>query len=242
MKTKTKAVVTVICVLALIATAVFGSLAYLTDQDQATNTFTMGKVDITLDEAKVDENGSALEDEPRVHANDYNSIVPGVTYDKDPTVHVIAGPCYIRVLVKINKVDKFNEILRAHNMSAVDLMQIFTGFDTTLWNCHYNPFVGGTPSVTVTNLADDEAFYEFWYIGGTDNAAVTGDDLPLFTGIKVPEWLENADMAMLEGDPNANPPVPPFTIDIIAHAIQTGSFTGAPDAWTHWASFEWPTP
>lgn len=44
-------------VMAVSATA-FGTIAYLTDRQSVTNTFTYGDVNITLDEAKVDENGN----------------------------------------------------------------------------------------------------------------------------------------------------------------------------------------
>ena len=48
-----------VCALVLATTATaFGTIAYLTDRAQATNTFTVGNVDIDLDEADVDENGN----------------------------------------------------------------------------------------------------------------------------------------------------------------------------------------
>jgi hypothetical protein len=52
-----------------------------------TNTFTVGNVSITLDEAKVDEYGVKVENADRVIANDYK-LIPGETYTKDPTIHV----------------------------------------------------------------------------------------------------------------------------------------------------------
>ena len=72
----------------LVATSVLGTLAYLTSQDTVVNTFTVGQVDIKLDEAKVDENGEEIQGADRVKTNNYH-LVPGMTYTKDPTMTVL---------------------------------------------------------------------------------------------------------------------------------------------------------
>ncbi|MBQ3185589.1 MAG: hypothetical protein IJB54_06380, partial [Firmicutes bacterium] len=107
MKKKTLMIISIAAVMVL---AVGGILAYLTDTAGVTNTFTVGNVDITVDEAKVNEEGKPLgendqvvdevEDAVRVSdttnpdgsitpANKYH-IVPGLTYVKDPTMTVKA--------------------------------------------------------------------------------------------------------------------------------------------------------
>ncbi|MBO5300969.1 MAG: hypothetical protein J6A81_02015, partial [Peptococcaceae bacterium] len=46
---------------ALVAsTVLFGTLAYFTDRESVANTFTVGNIDITLDEAKVNDYGEPL--------------------------------------------------------------------------------------------------------------------------------------------------------------------------------------
>ncbi len=90
MKTKTKALVLGLCAVLLVVTTVFATMAYLTDNKQVTNTFTVGKVAITLDEAKVDLYGKEVENTGRVQTNTYK-LIPGHTYTKDPTVHVSEG-------------------------------------------------------------------------------------------------------------------------------------------------------
>lgn len=84
--------------------AAAGTLAYLTGEDTAVNTFTVGKVAINLDEAKVGPDGKALTgaDAERVKENEYKNIVPGATLDKDPTVTVEAdsADCYVYVAVR----------------------------------------------------------------------------------------------------------------------------------------------
>lgn len=76
--------------------AVGGTLAYLTSTtDTVTNTFTgSAGITMTLDEALVDEDGKAIvgTGADRVTENDYDNILPGVEYDKDPTVTLTSVP------------------------------------------------------------------------------------------------------------------------------------------------------
>lgn len=88
MKTKSKALLMTLCAVLLVAASVLGTMAYLTSTTgPVTNTFSIGKIAITLDEAQVDANGKAIENVARVRTNDYK-LMPGHEYDKDPTVHV----------------------------------------------------------------------------------------------------------------------------------------------------------
>lgn len=87
MKTKSKALLMTLCAVLLVAASVLGTMAYLTSQDLVKNTFSIGKIGITLDEAQVDADGKAIENVDRVKTNNYK-LMPGHKYDKDPTVHV----------------------------------------------------------------------------------------------------------------------------------------------------------
>ncbi len=88
MKTRNKALVLSLSAVLLVGASVFGTMAYLTSQtDVVENTFTVGKVAITLDEAKVDLYGAEEDGEARVTENEYK-LIPGHEYVKDPTVHV----------------------------------------------------------------------------------------------------------------------------------------------------------
>ncbi len=100
MKSKKKIVTLLACAVLLVVGSVMGTMAYLTSQDEVTNTFTVGNVKITLDEAPVNENGDATTGE-RVKANSYK-LLPGHEYDKDPTVHVDANSeaCWLFVKVE----------------------------------------------------------------------------------------------------------------------------------------------
>ena len=99
MKSKKKVLGLLVCAVLLVVGSVMGTMAYLTSQDEVTNTFTVGKVAITLDEAPVDLNGVVVEG-ARVDANKYK-LMPGHSYVKDPTVHVAEGSEECWVFVKV---------------------------------------------------------------------------------------------------------------------------------------------
>lgn len=99
---KKKILVACLCVALAVLTIAGTTLAYLTSQDKVTNTFTVGKVKITLDEAKVNDMGVVdTAETSRVKQNTYK-LMPGHEYAKDPTVHVEAGSetCYVYVKVE----------------------------------------------------------------------------------------------------------------------------------------------
>ena len=90
MKTRTKAFLLILCAVMLVVGSVAGTLAYLTSNATVENTFTVGQVEITLAETKVDEYGKALtgaEAGTTDSGNEYK-LLPGHTYIKDPTITV----------------------------------------------------------------------------------------------------------------------------------------------------------
>ena len=87
MKTKSKVLLLSLCAVLLVAATVMGTVAYLTSQAEVTNTFTVGDVQIKLDEAVVDKNGNPAGGRTD-QGNDYH-LIPGQTYTKDPTVTVL---------------------------------------------------------------------------------------------------------------------------------------------------------
>ena len=81
-----KKLMTVLALVLVIAMSVAGTIAFLTDTtDPITNTFTVGKVDITLTETfNTDTNGDQKNDAWQAQ------LIPGTTYAKDPVVTVTA--------------------------------------------------------------------------------------------------------------------------------------------------------
>lgn len=95
-----KSIALVMMAVLLVAASVMGTLAYLTSTDTVKNTFTVGKVAITLDEADVDVYGAPIKNAARVRANEYK-LIPGHEYTKDPTVHFAAGSEASWLFVKV---------------------------------------------------------------------------------------------------------------------------------------------
>lgn len=89
-----------LCAVLLVTGTVAVTVAYLTASTNAvTNTFTVGSVAITLDEAKVTEYG-VVDGTSRVSTNTYK-LIPGHEYVKDPTVHVTEGSEQCWLFVKV---------------------------------------------------------------------------------------------------------------------------------------------
>lgn len=101
-----------LCAILLVGASVAGTVAYLTSQSEVVNTFTVGKVIITLDERDVDnddnkEDNVTVDDVTRDKANKYK-LIPGQHYEKDPVIHVdsTSESCWVFVKV-INDIEKF---------------------------------------------------------------------------------------------------------------------------------------
>lgn len=95
-----KTLTVIIALVLVVVMSVAGTVAYLTSTKTVTNTFTVGKVAITLDETDVDVYGKKAGD-TRVTENTYK-LIPGHTYTKDPTIHVDADSenCWLFVKVE----------------------------------------------------------------------------------------------------------------------------------------------
>lgn len=89
-----------VCAALLVCVTISATVAYLTSTAKVENTFTVGKVAITLDEAKVTAAGVPVEGAARVTANKYH-LLPGNQYVKDPIVHVDANSESCIVFVKV---------------------------------------------------------------------------------------------------------------------------------------------
>ena len=252
-KTKTKALLMSLCAVLLVAASVLGTMAYLTDRKDVKNTFTVGNVAITLDEAKVDDNGNAinkqgnrvtnLADAERVPGNAYK-LLPNHTYVKDPTVTVLkpSVASYVRMKVTFNKASaliamctdpKFaDEVTGVENAFPLMRMVNFVEANAAKWD----GIIPDNMVDTEEMLADAKYFaydaeadtltYYFYY---TEAVAAPTENvvLPvLFDSIKVPEWATNDQLKALEG----------FEINVVAEAIQADGFKNADAAWAAFAA------
>ena len=87
----------------LVAVSIAGTLAYMTSTAEVKNTFTVGNVTITMDEAKVNDDGygKPVAGADRVTTNPYK-LIPDHEYTKDPTIHVdgASEDCWLFVKVE----------------------------------------------------------------------------------------------------------------------------------------------
>lgn len=234
MKTKSKALLLTLCAVLLVAASVLGTMAYLTSTDTVTNTFTVGKVEIKLDETDVtDPNG------PRVKANSYK-LMPGTTYTKDPTVTVLKGSeeSYVRMKVTFNNATaiialctdpEFAEDGPTGVENAYPLIRMvnFVEANAAKWDGIIPDNMVDTEEMLanakyfVYDKATDTLTYYFYY---NETVAAPDDDvvLPvLFDKVTLPEWVTNDQLATLEN----------FQITAVAEAIQADGFTNAGAAW-----------
>lgn len=110
LRPKTKFLLLSLCALLLIAATVCATMAYLTATTKTvTNTFTVGKVGITLDEAIVDVYGRAADPTKRTDKGNTYKLIPGHLYTKDPVITVAADSedcwLYAKIENPINSIE-----------------------------------------------------------------------------------------------------------------------------------------
>ena len=237
MKTKSKALLLTLCAVLLVAASVLGTMAYLTSTDTVTNTFTVGKVEIKLDETDVTNPTG-----PRVQANSYK-LMPGTTYTKDPTVTVLKGSedSYVRMKVTFNNAKEIialctdpeyaDEVTGVENAFPLIRMVNFVKANAAKWDgiipdnmVETEDMLADTNYCVYDETANTLTYY-FYYkatVSGTNGDVV----LPvLFDSIKVPEHVTGEQLKALNN----------FKITVVAEAIQAGSFANAGAAWAAFA-------
>ena len=238
MKTKSKALLLTLCAVLLIAASVLGTMAYLTSTDTVTNTFTVGKVEIELDETDVTNPTG-----PRVKANSYK-LMPGTTYTKDPTVTVKAGSeeSYVRMKVTFNNATEIIALCTdpefaddgptgVENAYPLIRMVKFVEANAAKWDgiipdnmVDTEDMLGNAKYFAYDKTADTLTYY--FYYNETVGAPNGDVKLPvLFNSITVPEWATGEQLAKLNN----------FQITVVAEAIQAGSFANAGAAWAAFA-------
>ncbi len=211
MKTKSKALLLTLCAVLLVAASVLGTMAYLTDKETVTNTFTVGKVSIKLDEAKVNLNGEPLNDKDevvdlkgalRVTENSYK-LMPGHTYTKDPTIHVDVDSeeCYLFVKVE-------------NGIAAIE--------------AEGNTKIASQMAAKGWKLVDNQTNV-YVYIGTAEDASApvavkAGDDVTVFEKMVITDSVNGTGLAAYKD----------ATIKVTAYAVQKDGFENkaASEIWT----------
>lgn len=198
---------TLACAVLLVSLSVGATLAYLTSKTNVvTNTFSVGNVNITLDEAPVDADGKKVTGD-RVMANSYK-LLPGHDYDKDPTVHVGATSeeCYLFVKVE-------------NGIAAIEVPYVKT---TTAEDGTVTETVLGTIAQQMDangwKALDTVKYPGVYYLDVTKTA---GQDAVVFENFAITGTLDNTALAVYNG----------ATVTVQAYAVQKDGFDSAPLAY-----------
>ncbi len=209
-----RALIMAVSIVLSLSLSIYGTLAFLTDSSTVVNTFTVGNVDITVDETDVNPDGTPTGEPDRVEQNDYH-LIPGHSYTKDPTmtVHANSEDSYVRMKVTLSNFAELKAI-DALGGENFELANLVAGLDETIW-VPVEPAVEDAEANTVT--------YEFRYHKIVEKAEPAADIVlePLFTEFVVPGEVTGDELKTLSN----------MTMTIDGHAIQAYSFDTANDAW-----------
>lgn len=233
---KKRTVALVLAIVLVFAVAVGGTVAYLTSTANVKNTFTVGSVNIKLDEAKVTPDGKAVTPAERVTANDYK-LMPGHTYTKDPTVTVLNGSeeSYVRMKVTFNNAaaiiamctdpEYANEVTGVENAFPLIRMVNFVEANAAKWDgiIPDNMVETGELLANPKYFVKDNDTLTFYFYYNEKVAAPNADKVleTLFDSITVPEWVTADQLKALKD----------FQINVVAEAIQADGFATADAAW-----------
>lgn len=197
--------------IALAAIAIVGaSLAYFTDTKTAKNTFTMGNVEIKLDETDVKNS-----DGDRVTSNEYN-VYPGAVVTKDPIVHNVGkNGAYIRATVNVSNwmnlvgayYPDFKETFPNDGYKAA--LNLLVGELGEGWS------VVGVEAGDVFTIGQLDAKFILKY----DGVLAAGDDTTaMFQTVTIPAGIDNANAGSFD------------EVKVVAQAIQADGFNTWEDA------------
>lgn len=195
---KKSILLTLTAVVLAMAVGVGGTIAYFTSTtENVKNTFTVGNVAITLDEAKVtyaDDVWTAGEE--RVQSNTYENVYPGAELPKDPTIHVAADSqdAYVAMKVVISKAAAWKALAEKH-ATLNDLETVFEGYNEDNWS-----------KIAATEQGDNLVYVYMWEQGKVSANA----DLTLFTAMNIPAELSSEEIETLDG----------FTVTATGYAVQ----------------------
>lgn len=195
MKKKIFVVALVVCIMAIsIASA---SIAYFTDTESATNTFTAGNVEIKLyetNDAGVETDVTTVVDHKFTYANKH----PGQTVEKNATIKNVANDkAYVAGIITLGSGDSADITTLLAEDAAVKAF--LTG--------------GAMNDATTKIVRDTTAKTITIYIVSADALAKDGTFV-LFEDVVIPAKWDNAEMAKF-----AN-----LTIDVKAYAVQSVGF------------------
>lgn len=183
--------------------AVGGTLAYFTSNKTVTNTFTVGKVSITMDEAAVKHDGINLVEDTdkdrQPENNTYDNIMPGSDIYKDPTIKVTKGSeaCYVGMKIVVsNFTDSAKEVCDAtFNDNA-----LLNGWKVVKNDGNGTYYLARIASITKNDTSSDDLIVD-----------------PAFTNIQIPYEFGETELNQLNN----------VQIEVTGGAIQVADFADA---------------
>ena len=205
---KARKILVSLAALALVAAiSIGGTLAYFTDSKTATNTFTMGNVNIKLDETDIKN-----PEGDRVTSNAYD-VYPGEVVTKDPIVHNTGkNGAYIRATVNV-----YNWM----NLVAAYYPDFKETFPNDGYKAALNLLVGelgdgwsvvGVVAGDTFTIGQFDAKFVLKYDGVLDAGA---DTTAMFQTVTIPAGIDNANASSFQ------------SVKVVAQAIQADGF----DTW-----------
>lgn len=195
---------TVVAIVTIVVTSVLGTVAYLTSSAAVSNVFTIGNVQMTMYESKVDSNGVVI-DKTAPKTADTNSyhLVCDKEYVKDPTIYITAGSesSYLFIIARndISEIEAADPLSMKeqlfvngwmkYGVAATGNIYVYTGIEKTEgWAekvaeiCDANnPALktthGEKKAVAAQRAAALEALYTTYVSGGVKATGVAADGL-----------------------------------------------------------------
>lgn len=224
------------------AIAVGATLAFMTDKESKTNTFTIGDdIDIELDEDGWNDGDPDDPDDP----GDGEDLVPGDTKYKDPTITVTSGEVYARIKVEfvdndgnyITDTEQINKILSTlyydtdYNTDAQNILK-----DNKYTTTQLAELIANNKVIAEYNTNDFE--YDTTRTSNVairyynlKNTAGPGTSTTLFTSVVIPSDWTKDDIDTLRGEVTGTDNGG-YKIIVTAEAIQKENVENAAAAWT----------
>lgn len=254
-----KKVMSIFLVVALVAIAAVGTLAYFTDSDEVANTFTVGHVAIDLFETA--EDGTEVDDGLTYE----KPIMPGTEFPKDPTIRVEEGSqdSYIFLDMSMNRYkslvpvmaldaveqklitqDQFDACMVGEKFSTLTFLQKMAATPDTFRAIMNRWFVGITHSdwqicgffydtkADDLNATGNYMTIRFAYIGAGDPILSAKETVTFMTMFKMPDTVtsEMLDNGLTANEFNAKGE---FHLNFKAYAIQAAEIDSVADAFTN---------
>ena len=204
---KKKLTLVVTCIVLVAAMVIGGTLAYFTDSKTATNTFTMGNVNIKLDETDIKN-----PEGDRVTSNAYD-VYPGEVVTKDPIVHNTGkNGAYIRATVNV-----YNWM----NLVAAYYPDFKETFPNDGYKAALNLLVGELgEGWSVVDVVAGDTFtigqFDAKFVLKYDGVLAAGaNTTAMFQTVTIPAGIDNANASSFQ------------SVKVVAQAIQADGF----DTW-----------